>query len=57
VNVLEELAEPQPGHQVEQLLLALKLRWQEQLQPFGERGYDSLKQFERERGQLSGDQA
>lgn len=57
VNVLEELPEPQPGQRVEHLLLALKLRWLEQLQPFGDRGYNSLKQFEREREQLSGDQA
>lgn len=57
VNILEELKEPQPGQRVEQLLLALKLRWLEQVQPFGDRGYNSLKQFERERRQLSGDQA
>jgi DNA-binding HxlR family transcriptional regulator len=48
VSVLEELS-PQPGERPESLLLAAKLRWQEQLQPFGDNGYNSLKQFERER--------
>ncbi|HBA71308.1 MAG TPA: ArsR family transcriptional regulator, partial [Geobacter sp.] len=49
VSVLEELPPPQPGERAEWLLLTAKLRWQEQLQPFGERGYNSRVQFERER--------
>ena len=49
VSVLEELPPPQPGEREELLLLTAKLRWQEQLQPFGERGYNSRVQFERER--------
>ncbi|QEM68825.1 metalloregulator ArsR/SmtB family transcription factor [Geobacter sp. FeAm09] len=48
VSVLEELPLPQPGERPERLLLAAKLRWQEQLQPFGEQGYNSRAQFERE---------
>ena len=49
-SVLEVLPKPNPGDNVEQLLIALKLRWQEKLQPFGDKGYNSLKGYQRERG-------
>jgi DNA-binding transcriptional regulator YhcF (GntR family) len=52
VSVLEELPSPQPGEQRERLLIAAKLRWQEQLQPFDEQGYNSRKGFEREKSTL-----
>lgn len=51
-SVLEALGQPEPGDNVERLLLALKLKWQEKLQPFGDRGYNSLKGFLRELEQL-----
>ena len=50
--VLDVLGKPEPGDNVERLLLALKLKWQQKLQPFGERGYNSLKGFHREIEQL-----
>lgn len=49
-TILEVLAQPEPGANIDRLLTALKLRWQEKLQPFGERGYNSLKGFQRESG-------
>lgn len=48
-SVLEVLPKPKPGDNIEQLLTALKLHWQEKLQPFGEKGYNSLKGYLRER--------
>lgn len=48
-SVLEVLPKPKPGDNVEQLLTAMKLQWQEKLQPFGEKGYNSLKGYLRER--------
>lgn len=51
VSVLEELPAALPEELAERRLLEAKLRWQQQMQPFGERGYNSLKQFERERVQ------
>ncbi|MBJ6723334.1 metalloregulator ArsR/SmtB family transcription factor [Geomesophilobacter sediminis] len=51
-TVLEELPPPQPGERTERLLLAAKLRWQRQLQPFGDQGYNSRAQFERETNQV-----
>lgn len=51
--VLEVLAPPAPGTNLERLLAAMKLRWQEQLQPFGEGGYNSRKGFEREQAKLA----
>ncbi len=53
VSIVEELSQPEPGQRPERLLLAMKLRWQETLQPFGERGYNSLKQFEREQSHVA----
>lgn len=49
-SILEVLSTPMPGDNIEKLLKELKLRWQEQLQPFGEKGYNSLKGYQRERG-------
>lgn len=51
-SVLDVLGQPEPGANVERLLMALKLSWQEKLHPFGDRGYNSLKGFQREREQL-----
>lgn len=51
-SVLEVMGEGHPGDNVDRLLLELKLKWQEKLQPFGERGYNSLRGFQREREQL-----
>ena len=48
-SVLDVLPTPVPGDNVDRLLMALKLKWQEKLQPYGERGYNSLKGFEREK--------
>lgn len=47
-SVLEVLAKPKPGDNIEQLLIRLKLLWQDKLQPFGDRGYNSHKGFVRE---------
>lgn len=46
-SVLDVLARPEPGDNVERLLAALELQWLEKLQPFGERGYNSIKAFQR----------
>jgi len=55
-SVLDVLAKPEPGANIERLLMALKLNWQEKLQPFSDRGYNSLKGFQREREQLGPNQ-
>ena len=51
-SVLDVLAKPEPGDNVERLLAALELHWLEKLQPFGERGYNSAKGFQRNMVQL-----
>lgn len=51
-SILEILKGHAPGDNVDRLLLELKLRWQEKLSPFDERGYNSLKGFQREAEQL-----
>lgn len=51
-SVLKVLPKPEPGDNADRLLLALKLKWQEKLQPYGERGYNSLKGFEREKAKF-----
>jgi hypothetical protein len=51
-SVLEVLGPPQPGENVDRLLADLELQWLEKLQPFGERGYNSLKGFQRKNGEL-----
>ena len=50
--VLGLLDKPEPGDNVDRLLAALELHWLEKLQPFGERGYNSVKAFQRAMGQL-----
>jgi hypothetical protein len=50
-SVLEVLPSPAQGDNVERLLMALKLQWQEKLQPFGDGGYNSIKGYLREREQ------
>jgi hypothetical protein len=50
-SVLEVLPTPAQGDNVERLLMALKLQWQEKLQPFGDGGYNSIKGYQREREQ------
>lgn len=51
-SVLAVLDKPEPGDNVEKLLATLELHWLEKLQPFGERGYNSLKAYERGMGRL-----
>ena len=51
-SVLDVLDKPEPGDNVERLLAALELHWLEKLQPFGERGYNSAKAFQRNMVQL-----
>jgi hypothetical protein len=46
-SVLDILEKPETGDNVERLLTALELSWLEKLQPFGERGYNSAKGFQR----------
>jgi DNA-binding transcriptional ArsR family regulator len=47
-SVLAVLDQPEPGADVAQLLAELEMSWLEQLQPFGERGYNSFKGYQRE---------
>lgn len=47
-SVLEVLPKPQPGDNIERLLTGLKLKWQEKLQLFGDKWYNSLKGYTRE---------
>jgi hypothetical protein len=49
-SVLAVMERPEQGRQPKQALAALHLHWLEKLQPFGERGYNSLKAYEREIG-------
>lgn len=51
-TVLEVLAKPAPGENAGQLLAALHLQWLEKLQPFGDRGYNSLRAYQREMERL-----
>jgi hypothetical protein len=50
-SVLEEIPPTAPAEQ-ERTLLARYVHWLEQLQPFGEQGYNSRKAFEREAARL-----
>lgn len=50
-SVLAVLDQPEPGASVDRLLAALELQWLEKVQPFGEQGYNSLKGFQRARGE------
>ncbi len=51
-SVLAVLDKPEPGDNIEQSLAALELHWLEKLQPFGDRGYNSVKGFHRNRERL-----
>lgn len=51
-SVLSVLDKPEPGDNIEQSLAALELHWLEKLQPFGERGYNSAKAYQREMNRL-----
>jgi len=51
-SVLEVLARPEAGENAEQLLAALELYWLEKLQPFGERGYNNAKGYQRDMERL-----
>jgi hypothetical protein len=51
-SVLGIMEKPEPGENIEQSLAALELHWLEKLQPFGERGYNSAKAFQREMDRL-----
>ncbi len=46
-SVLGVLDKPEQGENVEQSLAALELHWLEKLQPFGERGYNNVKAYQR----------
>jgi DNA-binding transcriptional regulator YhcF (GntR family) len=51
-SILATLDKPEPGDNVEQLLAAVELHWLEKLQPFGARGYNSAKAYQRELNRL-----
>ena len=51
--VLDVLDNLEPGDNIDRLLTSLELHWLDKLQPFGERGYNSLKGFQRNIGQLT----
>ncbi len=51
-SVLGVLKKPEQGDNVEQSLAALELHWLDKLQPFGERGYNSLKAYQRDANRL-----
>ncbi len=51
-SVVDVLGKTEPGDNIEQLLAALELHWLAKLQPFGERGYNSLKAYQRSVGRL-----
>jgi DNA-binding transcriptional regulator YhcF (GntR family) len=50
-SVLEVLDKPELEESSDRLLAALELRWLDELQPFGERGYNSIKAYQRAKGQ------
>lgn len=47
-SVLEAMTGTEPGENSDHSLAALYLRWLEKLQPFGERGYNSEKAYQRD---------
>lgn len=47
-SVLEALDRTEPGENSDRTLAALYLRWLDKLQPFGERGYNSAKAYQRD---------
>lgn len=52
-SVVAVLDQPEPGEDVERSLAALYLHWLEKLQPFGERGYNSTKAYQRDKNRLA----
>lgn len=53
-SVLAVMDSPEPGVPVERALSAMELEWLEKLQPFGEKGYNSAKKYQRDRQRLPG---
>jgi DNA-binding transcriptional regulator YhcF (GntR family) len=51
-SVLGVLEPPGPGETIEHALTALELHWLEKLMPFGEKGYNSVKAYQREKEKL-----
>ncbi len=51
-SVLGVLENPDRGKDIEHSLAALELHWLEKLQPFGERGYNSFKAYQRDANRL-----
>jgi hypothetical protein len=51
-SVLEVLEKVEPGVKSDRTLAALHLRWLEKLQPFGARGYNSAKAYQRDVNRL-----
>lgn len=51
-SVLEVLEKPAAGDDPERQLAALELQWLEKLQPFGERGYNNVRKYQRDRERL-----
>lgn len=52
-SVLDTLREEGNGENPQRALQKLKLQWLDELQPFGEKGYNSRKGFEREKNSLT----
>ncbi len=52
-SVIDVLDDLEPGDNIDRMLASLELHWLDKLQPFGERGYNSLKGFQRNMGQLT----
>jgi hypothetical protein len=52
-SVLAVLAPPGPEVDADRALAALELQWLEKLQPFGDRGYNSEKGYQRDRQRLT----
>jgi hypothetical protein len=51
-SVLGVLDKPEQWENIDQSLAALELHWLEKLQPFGERGYNSAKAYQRNKNRL-----
>jgi len=53
-SILGILDRQEPGDNVEHTLAALELHWLEKLQPFGEKGYNSAKAYQRDKSRMQG---
>jgi hypothetical protein len=51
-SILSILDRPEAGDDIEKSLAALELHWLEKLQPFGERGYNSAKAYQRDMNRI-----